>query len=68
MLKPKAPFSFKDVRNADMSETEFETAMLGLIQKGLAEKILIDNETHYMITDLGLLVGSHLDSDPATQN
>ena len=68
MLKPKAPFSFKDVNNADMSELEFETAMLGLIQKGLAEKIIINDEIHYMITDLGLAVGSHLDSDPTTQN
>lgn len=65
MNKTKAPFSKDDV---DLSDEEFEVAMSGLISKGLAEKIIINNEIHYMITDLGLAVGSHLDSDPSTQN
>lgn len=65
MNNRKAPFSKDDV---EMSDEEFEIAMRGLIDKGLAEKIIVDNETHYIITDLGLAVGSHLDSDPATQN
>ena len=65
MNNRKAPFSKDDV---EMSDEEFEIAMRGLIDKGLAEKIIVDNEIHYIITDLGLAVGSHLDSDPATQN
>jgi hypothetical protein len=68
MIKPKAPFTFKDVRESEMSESEFEKAMIGLIQKGLAEKIIINGEDHYMITDMGLEVGSHLDSDPSSWN
>lgn len=65
MNNRKAPFSKNDV---EMSNEEFEIAMRGLIDKGLAEKIIVDNEIHYIITDLGLAVGSHLDSDPETQN
>ena len=61
----KAPFTTSDV---EMSDEEFEIAMNGLIEKGLAEKIIIDDEIHYMITDLGLAIGSHLDSDPCNQN
>jgi hypothetical protein len=61
----KAPFTKSDV---EMSDEEFEIAVNGLIDKGMAEKIIIDNEIHYMITDLGLEIGSHLDSDPSNQN
>lgn len=65
MKKNKAPFSRQDV---DMSDSEFNTAMSGLLDKGLVEEFIIDGIVYYMITDLGLKIGSHLDSDPKTQN
>lgn len=51
-----------------MKDDEFDTAIKGLLEKGLMEEQVIDNEPHYRITDLGKSVHKHSASDPKNQN
>lgn len=65
MIRDRAPFSKYD---SDLPEEEFDTAIAGLLQKGLIEQLTIDGVVHYILTDIGMAVGSHIDSDPSIQN
>ena len=65
MLKGRAPFSKHD---SDLPDDEFDRAIAGLLQKGLIEQLTIDGVVHYMLTDIGMVIGSHIDSDPSEQN
>lgn len=49
-------------------EKDFAEAMQGLIDKGLAEKILLENKELFQITTLGSIVGKHLVSDMSSKN
>jgi hypothetical protein len=51
-----------------MTDAEFDSAVKGLLKKGLMEESTIDGEIHYRITDLGSVVQNHSDSDPAKRN
>ena len=58
-------FSSKD---SDMNKQEFMLAIEGLIDKGLVEEVIIDGERHYRLTEIGLMIGKHLDSNIKDQN
>lgn len=66
MYKQRVPFSRADVD--DMSDSEFEVAMSGLLDKGLVEKLIINGIEHYLLTEIGAEVGAHLNSEPSTRN
>jgi hypothetical protein len=64
-MNKKAPFNFSD---SDLQKSEFDAAIQSLVEKGMVSTIVIDGEIHYQITDLGIMVGSHIDSDPSGWN
>lgn len=52
----------------DLSKSEFNEAMDGLIDKGLAKKVIIDNVEYFQLTSMGECVGEHLNSNQSTKN
>lgn len=65
MLRSRAPFCKED---SELSSVEFDVAISGLLSKGLVEKLMINGVEHYILTDIGVAIGQHLDSDPSKQN
>ena len=47
-----------------LTQFEYDSAMAGLIEKGLVE---VDKEEYYL-NEMGIMVAEHLDSDPKLQN
>lgn len=58
-------FSFSDF---DMTEEEFNEAMYGLINKGLAVRTVIKNKDFFYLTSLGKTVRGHTYTDPSKRN
>lgn len=65
MLRSRAPFCKED---SDLSSSDFDKAISGLLDKGLVEKLIIDGVEHFILTDIGAAIGQHMDSDPSKQN
>jgi len=59
-------FTEQDIKG--MTASEFQVAMLGLIEKGLMEMIEKDGMKFYRPTPLARKMKSHLNSNPKTQN
>lgn len=57
-----------DSSSGNWSVEEFNEAMIGLIAKGLAEKVMIGNREYFQLTHMGEIVGKHIGSDPSTKN
>ena len=51
-----------------MRSDEFSLAINGLISKGLVEEVVIDGVINYRLTNIGVQIGSHLDSNIKEQN
>jgi len=51
---------FNFSHDMNMSESDFNEAMEGLIHKGFAEKILIDDKQYFQLTPMGELMNKHL--------
>ena len=62
----KSYFTEQDIKG--MTASEFQVAMLGLIEKGLMEMIEKDGMKFYRPTPLARKMKSHLNSNPKTQN
>lgn len=58
-------FSFP---GGDWNEKEFNEAMNGLIDKGLAKRVLVGKKEFFSITDLGEVVSRHMHADPSMRN
>jgi len=59
---------FFSSEESDMSEKEFNIAIQSLMEKGLVSKTIIDGETYYCLTNIGLIVSSHIDSEQSLRN
>lgn len=59
-------FTEKDIPG--VSAQEFQTAVLGLIEKGLIEMVEADGVKVYRPTHLLRKIKTHLNSDPSTQS
>lgn len=66
MSKPTDPFDNEDCEF--MSANSFHEAVIGLIEKGLVEEVVVDGEVKYQLTKLGEQIGPHLNSDLPEQN
>lgn len=64
-MRDRMPFCQAD---SDLSIEEFDLAISGLKDKGLVEEIMIDGVQYYLLTEMGAMIGSHMDSDSATHN
>jgi len=62
----KSYFTEQDITG--LTQTEFQVAMLGLIEKGLMEMIEKDGMKFYRPTPLARKMKSHLNSNRKTQN
>lgn len=62
----KSYFTEQDIKG--LTQTEFQVAMLGLIEKGLMEMIEQDGTKFYRPTPLARKMKSHLNSNPKTQS
>ena len=62
----KEPFAYSN--ESGMSESDFDEAIKGLIEKGLVEEVMVDGEVHYRLTLEGQAVGQHMESNPADRN
>lgn len=62
----KSYFTEQDIKG--LTQTEFQVAMIGLIEKGLMEMIEKDGMRFYRPTPLARKMKSHLNSNPKTQN
>lgn len=51
-----------------MSTEHFSLAIQGLIARGLMEKVTIDGQVKYRLTELGKIVGSHIHADVKGQS
>lgn len=60
------PFSIEDCDL--MSADSFKKAIMGLIEKGIIEKVILDGEVKYRLTKIGEQIGPHLSSDITEQN
>lgn len=58
-------FSFSD---SDLTEEEFNEAMHGLINKGLAVCTVIKDKEFFSLTQLGKIVSGHTRTDPSKRN
>ena len=58
-------FSFP---GGDWSEIEFNEAMRGLIDKGLAKRVVVGDKEFFSITALGEVVSNHMHADPDMRN
>lgn len=58
-------FGFSD---SDMTEEEFNEAMIGLISKGLAGRTVVEDKELFYLTPLGKIVSSHTRTDPSQRN
>lgn len=52
----------------DWSKKEFDEAIRGLIEKGLAEKVLFENKEYFQLTAIGEVVGKHMTSNSCDRN
>jgi len=52
----------------DWNEDEFNEAMNGLIEKGLAKRVMVGNKEFFSITALGEAVSRHMHADPKMKN
>lgn len=59
-------FNFDD--NFDLSKSDFDKAVKGLIEHGLLESVVVDGEIFYKLNNLGLQVVSHLYTDNKFKN
>jgi len=62
----KSYFTEQDIHG--LTQTEFQLAMMGLIEKGLMEMIEKDGIQFYRPTPLARKMKSHLNSNPKNQN
>lgn len=71
-MKAGDAFVYEDIADyktlEGVSEEDFKKTMLELVSKGLAKEIIVDGVMQYALTDLGVVVGEHMDSDPSKQN
>lgn len=65
MTKTKREFKKSDLK---FSNKDFDKAIQALVDKGLVEQISVDGETHYKLTNLGLQIRTHVNSDPDQRN
>lgn len=66
MPKFNDPFNNEDCDF--MSAGSFHEAILGLIEKGIIEEVILDGEVKYRLTKVGEQIGPHLTSDITEQN
>jgi hypothetical protein len=52
----------------DWNENEFNEAMNGLIEKGLAKRVVVGNKEFFSINALGEVVSRHMHTDPGMKN
>jgi len=57
-----------DFPGGDWDEDEFNEAMSGLIEKGLAKRVVVGNKEFFSITALGEVVSRHMHADPGMRN
>lgn len=62
----KSYFTEQDIKG--LTQTEFQVAMIGLIEKGLMEMIEKDGMKFYRPTPLAKKMKTHLNSNPKSQN
>ena len=65
MFKEKISFKKED---CGMTEDDFNLAIDGLIEKGLVKEEIIEGKIFYYLTDIGVGVGSHIESDYSNRN
>lgn len=58
-------FSFP---GGDWIKSEFDEAMNGLINKGLAERVMVEGKEFFCLTSAGESVSVHMHTDPSTRN
>lgn len=56
------------VEESGVSNYEYDSAVAGLIDKGLVEVGEEDGEVFYYLNTIGVMVAESLDSDPKVQN
>jgi hypothetical protein len=59
-------FNEKDIPG--VTPAEFQTAVMGLIEKGLMEEVLVEGVRLYRPTPLLRKIKTHINSDPKTQS
>jgi hypothetical protein len=59
---------FVGVEDSDMTIEEFDSAMKGLVAKGLMEEVIVNGEPKYRLTPMGRSVGQHMNSTTKDQN
>jgi hypothetical protein len=59
-------FNEKDIPG--ITPAEFQTAVAGLIEKGLMEEVLVEGVRLYRPTPLLRKIKTHINSDPKTQS
>lgn len=55
-------------KELNLTDDEFNQGIKSLIEKGLVEEVIVNDEVLYKLTSNGKIVGKHMMSDPKTKN